>query len=117
MRADNVEYIVVTVGNGRQGVLTLGDMVSECMVEGHDPLQCQVRQHAQTVAHSGNPDMRIGDAAVLMMNLGVNHLPVEEKGKVVGLLLLEDVSAALDHMLMAEVMDADRDRWEADAPV
>lgn len=89
----NLGALPVCDGAGKiQGMVTDRDIVLRCVAAEHDPERTPVRQvmtgHVVTVG----ADMRLEEAAERMSREQVRRLPVEENGKLCGMVSLGDLA-------------------------
>ena len=75
------------------GMLTDRDMVNRCLAMGKLPSATSVREIMTKQVISVGPDMDASVAAHLMGRKRVRRLPVVERGKVKGILSLDDLAA------------------------
>lgn len=111
MREANSDYLVTFSESGLNGVLTVENLVYDCMVEGHDPWECLVIRHVTPVTESAHPNMEVGDAAIVMMDHILEQLPVVDEERLVGIMLREDLILALEQTMITEAAAMSGDRW------
>jgi CBS domain-containing protein len=93
MRTNGISSVVVLGKDGSlTGILTERDIVN-LVAAGGDPHSVQVehgmtRRHLETIG----PKADIAEAAGQMVSLNIRHLPVIDKGKVVGILSIRDLT-------------------------
>ena len=93
MRTNGISSVVVLDKEGSlAGILTERDIVN-LVAAGGDPHSVQVahgmtRRHLETIG----PKADISEAADQMVSLKIRHLPVIDKGKVVGILSIRDLT-------------------------
>ena len=75
------------------GMLTDRDLVIRCLAMGKLPSVTSVREIMTKQVISVGPDMEVSVAAHLMGRKRVRRLPVVERGKVKGILSLDDLAA------------------------
>ena len=95
-----VGALPVLEGQHLVGIITERD-VTAAMAEGADPVTTPVSDYMTAAPEVLGPDSDLADAAHLMLELGIRHLPVVRSGCLVGVLSIRDV-------LDAEVHHADR---------
>jgi CBS domain-containing protein len=95
-----VGALPVLEGQHLVGIITERD-VTAAMAEGVDPVTTPVSDYMTPAPEVLRPDSDLADAAHLMLELGIRHLPVVRSGCLVGVLSIRDV-------LDAEVHHADR---------
>jgi CBS domain-containing protein len=93
MRSNGISSVVVLEANGKlAGIVTERDIVN-LIAAGGDPHSVKVvhgmtRRHLETCA----PKTDIGEAADKMVSLNIRHLPVVDRGKVVGIVSIRDLT-------------------------
>lgn len=93
MRSNGISSVVVLEKGGKlAGILTERDIVN-LVAAGGDPHSVKVmhgmtRRHLETIG----PKADIADAADRMVSLNIRHLPVVERGKVVGIVSIRDLT-------------------------
>ena len=93
MRSNGISSVVVLEKGGElAGILTERDIVN-LVAAGGDPQSVKVA-HGTTRRHLETVDVKtdIAVAADRMVSLNIRHLPVLEKGKVVGILSIRDLT-------------------------
>ena len=71
------------------------------MAEGADPVITPVSDYMTPAPEVLRPDNELADAAHLMLELGIRHLPVVRGGQLVGVLSMRDVLDADVHQAEA----------------
>ena len=93
MRSNGISSIVVLEPGGKlAGIVTERDIVN-LVAAGGDPHSVQVvhgmtRRHLETCS----PKTDIGEAADKMVSLNIRHLPVVDRGRVVGIVSIRDLT-------------------------
>ena len=95
-----VGALPVLEGQHLVGIISERD-VTAAMAEGADPVTTPVSDYMTAAPEVLGPDSELADAAHLMLELGIRHLPVVRSGCLVGVLSIRDV-------LDAEVHHGDR---------
>jgi CBS domain-containing protein len=67
------------------------------MAEGADPVTTRVEDYMTPAPEVLRPDSELADAAHLMLELGIRHLPIVRSGQLVGVLSIRDVLDAETH--------------------
>ena len=100
MKRHGTGVLPVCDGGRLLGMLTDRDIVIGCVAAGLDTKDCQVKEFMTSDALTLTPDMDIEEAAEIMGKEQVRRLPVVEKGALVGMISLGDISFALgnDHL-------------------
>jgi CBS domain-containing protein len=93
MRANGISSVIVLEkGQKLAGIVTERDIVN-LVAAGGDPQSVRVahgmtRRHLETITSKAD----IGEAADRMVSLNIRHLPVVDRGKVVGIVSIRDLT-------------------------
>ena len=90
MRAKNISALLVTTSP--PSILTSTDIL-DVVAEGRDTSELDVADIMTESVETVPPDLRVGEAAAMMTNFGIKHLPVVEDGDYVGMISSTDVTA------------------------
>jgi CBS domain-containing protein len=93
MRSNGISSVVVLDKQGKlSGIVTERDIVNLVAVGG-DPHSVKVA-HGMTRRHleTASPKTDIAEAADTMVTMNIRHLPVVERGKVVGIVSIRDLT-------------------------
>jgi CBS domain-containing protein len=94
---DNDIGDVVVLDNGRLcGILTDRDIVVRALATGCDPTLTSVGEVCSRALVTLAPDDSTGEAVRVMRERAIRRLPVEEDGRVVGIVTLGDVAVDAD---------------------
>jgi CBS domain-containing protein len=85
-----VGALPVLEGQRLVGIITERD-VTAAMAEGADPVITPVSDYMTVAPEVLGPDSELADAAHLMLELGIRHLPIVRSGRLVGVLSMRDV--------------------------
>jgi CBS domain-containing protein len=96
MREGRTKCIVVTRQQEIIGTITGYDLAIGCLVEGHRPWECLVFRHMTFPAITANPDLDVSEAIVLMKSNDVDHLPVVDGGRLLGVVSYGSMVTYLD---------------------
>lgn len=89
MRDDDIKALLVP--GGRTGIITSTDIL-DAVAEGTDPTGATVADLMTAPVESVHWDLRLGEAAAMMTNFGINHLPVRgSDGDYVGMVSSTDL--------------------------
>ena len=91
MAKNHVGALVVRDNHLSKGLITEQDIVRKILAKGINPLTKNVRDYMETKLITIGSDDDIYDALIKMRDSNIRHLPVVDKGKMVGLLTLKDV--------------------------
>lgn len=95
MSETQVDSLVVMKGQKVVGLLTGEDLALGCLGEGHRAWECLLFRHMSMPVITATPDMDILDAARLMLQKHIRHLPVVASDKVVGIVAMSDIVQAI----------------------
>jgi len=90
MVASKVGSALVCEGPTLVGIVTERDIL-RVVADGSDPQRVTAEQCMTSSPVCAEPDWEIGDAARLMVNRGIRHLPVTQGGKIVGMVSIRDL--------------------------
>ena len=85
-----VGALPVLEGQHLVGIITERDLTA-ALAEGADPVLTPVSDYMTAAPEVLGPDSEFADAAQVMLELGVRHLPVVRSGQLVGVLSIRDV--------------------------
>lgn len=102
MREEGIGCIVV-MGDGKPvGIVTERDIIHRVVAEGLDPLKVKAQQVMSKPLKFIHPNMPIVNAIREMQKGNVRHLPVMEKGQLLGIVTQRDLLRALAlHVLIS----------------
>ena len=96
MREHDIGDVVVLDDGRLCGILTDRDIVVRAMALGNDPYHTRVADICSRELTTIAPDASLGRAVRLMREKAIRRLPVEEHGRVVGVLSLGDLAVEAD---------------------
>src|SRR5512132_2698589 len=85
-----VGALPVLEGQHLVGIITERD-ITAAMAEGADPVITPVSDYMTPAPEVLRPDSELADAAHVMLELGIRHLPIVRSGLLVGVLSMRDV--------------------------
>ena len=91
MAANHVGALVIKDDHQSKGLITEQDIVRKIIAKGINPLTKKVKDFMETKLITINSDDDIYNALIKMRDSNIRHLPVVDKGKMVGLLTLKDI--------------------------
>lgn len=91
MRDNRVRAVLVMDGDALAGVITQGDCAIRVLLPGLDAKQTPVRQVMTANPVTVQPDDQLEACMAMMASRGFRHLPVQEGGKVVGVISIGDL--------------------------
>ncbi|HEY3211409.1 MAG TPA: CBS domain-containing protein [Actinomycetota bacterium] len=98
LRKEGISSVVVKGEAGPSGIVTERDFVS-LVAEGLDPKSAKVGDRMSTDLATVQPKADIAEAARIMAERGIRHLPVVDKGKLAGIISIRDLMTwAVDEM-------------------
>jgi predicted transcriptional regulator len=89
MHAEGISAVMCTQADGKLGILTERDCV-RVMADGGDLATASVAEHMTTVLVTVAPGTEVDEAAKLMLDHNIRHLPVVDRGHLVGMVSLRD---------------------------
>jgi|SRR5215218_794683 CBS domain-containing protein len=92
-----VGALPVLEGQHLVGIVTERDLTA-ALAEGADPAITPVSDYMTPAPEVLGPESELADAAHLMLELGIRHLPVVRCGQLVGVLSMRDVLDADVHL-------------------
>ena len=106
MRERNVGSVVlVDDGGAIAGFVTDRDLALGALTDGRDPGD-PVAAHASSPVVTAEPAMDVEAAAELMVRHGVRRLPVLDKGRLTGIITLDDLAVRTGDLELAQHMTA-----------
>ena len=91
MSQNHVGALVIKDNHESKGLITEQDIVRDVIAKGINPLTKKVKDFMATKLITIKPSDDIYDALIKMRDSNIRHLPVVDKGEMVGLLTLKDV--------------------------
>ena len=95
MEEHNVGCLLVTTDGYAKGILTDRDIVLKVIAKGSDPTLTQVADVMQPHVIAAGPEMDILEASQLMSFNHVRRLPVQENGRIVGIVSAMDLARVI----------------------
>jgi CBS domain-containing protein len=109
MNWHQVGALPVLEGQHLVGIITERD-VTAAMAEDADPVTTPVADYMTPAPEVLRPDSDLADAAHLMLELGIRHLPIVRSSHLVGVLSIRDVLDAEVHHADGAKPDRSRSR-------
>lgn len=91
MAKNHVGALVIKENHKSIGLITEQDIVRKVIAKGTNPLTKKVKDFMEKKLKTVSPNADIYDALIIMRDSNIRHLPVVDKGNMVGLLTLKDV--------------------------
>ncbi len=92
LREHRISSVIVQGEEGPAGIVTERDFVN-LVSDGQDPAAVSVGQRMTRELATVEPRTDIADAAGVMAERGVRHLPVMDRGGLVGIISIRDVTS------------------------
>jgi CBS domain-containing protein len=96
MNWHQVGALPVFEGQRLVGIITERDLTA-ALAEGADPATMLVAEYMTPAPEVLQADSELADAAGMMLELGVRHLPIVQGGRLIGMLSMRDVLGAETH--------------------
>jgi CBS domain-containing protein len=90
LREHGISSIVVMGGKGIAGIVTERDLVN-LVADGGDPGAVKLRERMTRNLDTVEPKTDIAEAAEHMARLKIRHLPIVERGSLVGIISIRDL--------------------------
>ena len=107
MRRRGINSLVIdlSVDNGkRYGIVTKNDIRDEIATRGPNLKEVRVSEVMTSPVQSARTGWTVREAALAMQDLGINHLPVEDKrATIVGVISVTDVFTAVEEAGWSEI--------------
>lgn len=92
MREHGVESVVVVDEDGRPiGIVTERDLLYRVLAEGRDASETKLEEVASKPLITIEPDLTVGEAIALMIRNGIRRVPVMDRGRLVGVVVMREV--------------------------
>ena len=93
MRDNKVGALMVVENDTLSGIFTERDLMNRVIAEGHDPKKVKVSEYMTSSIDTVPPETSISEAANLMSQNRIRHLPVIQDGKLFGVVSSGDILA------------------------
>lgn len=92
MKERNVESIIVVDDEGNPiGIITERDILYRVVAEGRDPSSTRLKEVASKPLVTVKPELTVREAIALMIKKNIRRVPVIEKGKLIGVIVMREV--------------------------
>ncbi len=91
MAKEHVGSLVIKDNGTVLGIITEQDIVRKLVAEGINPIDKKVEEYMESKLETIGPQVDIYEALAKMRDMNIRHLPVVDKGEMVGLLTLKDI--------------------------
>lgn len=107
MRRRGIHSLVIdlSVDNGRRyGIVTINDIRDKIATRSLNPKEVRVSEVMTSPVQSARTGWTVREAALAMQDLGIHHLPVEDKrATIVGVISVTDVFTAVEEAGWSEI--------------
>jgi CBS domain-containing protein len=90
MRGTDRDSLIVFDLGRATGIVTERDIIRKVTAEGRDPMRVHVADIVSSPLVTIHPDKPIREAAALMLEKKIRHLPVVKENRLLGMLTLQD---------------------------
>ncbi len=90
MRASDRDSLIIFDLGRATGIVTERDIIRKVTAEARDPMRVHVEEIVSSPLITIHPDKSVRDAAVLMLEKRIRHLPVVKDDRLLGMLTLQD---------------------------
>ena len=102
MRATDRDSLIVFDLGSATGIVTERDIIRKVTAEARDPMRVHVADIVSSPLVTIHPDKSIKEAAALMLQHKIRHLPVVKEGRLLGMFTIQDFAK---HMSKKSVKD------------
>ncbi|MBW2981222.1 CBS domain-containing protein [Candidatus Woesearchaeota archaeon] len=99
MDKKNVGSMPIEEGGKVIGLISERDILKRVVAQGKDPKDTPIREVMSSPLITISPDKSIEEANELMIEKKIRRLPVEENGKLIGMVTIRDISNNLRYSL------------------
>jgi len=99
MNKHEIGCLIVVLRGKPVGIITERDMLKRVLAESIDPEKIKVSEIMSAPLIMGRPAMEIEDAVRLMFKTKIKKLPVVQRGRLIGLVTLTDLTRFQPHMI------------------
>ena len=93
MNERGIGGLLVLEGTETAGIFTERDVLRRVVAQGRDPAATRVAEVMSTPVATCEPDLSLEDAAALMTERRIRHLPVRDAGGIAGVVTIGDLLA------------------------
>jgi CBS domain-containing protein len=93
MNERSIGGLLVLDGDDTVGIFTERDVLRRVVAQGRDPATTRVADVMSTPVTTCEPELSLEDAAALMTERRIRHLPVRETGRLAGVVTIGDLLA------------------------
>lgn len=102
MRASDRDSLIVFDLGRATGIITERDIIRKVTAEARDPMRVHVEEIVSAPLITIHPDKSVRDAAVLMLEKRIRHLPVVKDDRLLGMLTLQDFAKHMSRKSVKE---------------
>jgi len=99
MNKHEIGCLVAVLKGKPVGIITERDMLKRVLAKSMDPEKVKVSDIMSVPLVVGKPGMEIEDAVKLMFKIKIKKLPVVQRGRLLGLVTLTDITRFQPHMI------------------
>jgi len=99
MNKHEIGCLIVVLKGKPVGIITERDMLKRILAKSVDPVKVKVSDIMSVPLIVGKPGMEIEDAVRLMFKTKIKKLPVVQRGRLLGLVTLTDITRFQPHMI------------------
>ena len=99
MNKHEIGCLVAVLKGKPVGIITERDMLKRVLAKSRDPEKVKVSDIMSVPLVVGKPGMEIEDAVKLMFKIKIKKLPVVQRGRLLGLVTLTDITRFQPHMI------------------
>jgi CBS domain-containing protein len=113
MNRNEIGCLIITADGKVSGIITERDVLKRVVGESKDANKTKVSAIMSKPVITVGPDMYVEDAAKLMFKRNIKKLPIEKKGRVVGIITLTDVArvASMEPQIAKVIDDLKKNGW------
>jgi len=99
MNKHEIGCLIVVLRDKPVGIITERDMLKRVLAKSIDPEKVRVSEIMSVPLIMGKPEMEVEDAVKLMFKNKIKKLPVVQRGRLIGLVTLTDLTRFQPHMI------------------
>jgi CBS domain-containing protein len=99
MNKHEIGCLIVVLRGKPVGIITERDMLTRVLAKSTDPEKIKVSDIMSAPLIVGKPEMEVENAVKLMFRTKIKKLPVVQRGRLVGLVTLTDLTRFQPHMI------------------
>jgi len=99
MNKHEIGCLIVVLRGKPVGIITERDMLTRVLAKSIDPEKIKVSEIMSAPLIVGKPEMEVENAVKLMFKTKIKKLPVVQRGRLIGLVTLTDLTRFQPHMI------------------